>query len=148
LLWLVGVALLLIQLLFGYNVLNTIKKSLKAVKDPALLKLLDQHKDQVKKATLYQSSRLAVPIALDIKHQKIILPDEALNWTSERQQSVLLHEMAHIKRKDWLFNTIYQPINSLVHHPEILLDSLKNLKNYEFSDVYPECYTYSNELKI
>ena len=38
----------------------------------------------------------------------ILLPADANHWQSERHRAVLLHELAHIQRRDWLMQTIAQ----------------------------------------
>ena len=38
----------------------------------------------------------------------ILLPTDAANWQTDRLRAVLLHETAHIKRWDWLIQTITQ----------------------------------------
>ena len=38
----------------------------------------------------------------------ILLPADADEWEPERQRAVLLHELAHIHRQDWLMQTVVQ----------------------------------------
>jgi beta-lactamase regulating signal transducer with metallopeptidase domain len=40
------------------------------------------------------------PLATGLWHAAILLPRLALSWSSERRQAVLLHELAHIRRRD------------------------------------------------
>ena len=44
----------------------------------------------------------ASPITAGIRNPFIILPANAANWTAAHRQSVLLHELAHVKRRDVL----------------------------------------------
>ena len=51
---------------------------------------------------------------------KVVLPEGAANWDSEDLRVVLIHELQHIKRRDWLwqqcliFLVILYPLNPLV----------------------------------
>lgn len=46
------------------------------------------------------SAELPLPITLGVRHPAILLPEEAEQWPEARRSSVLLHEMAHIRRRD------------------------------------------------
>ncbi len=46
-------------------------------------------------------------------HPVLLLPDAAENWPLERRRVVLLHELAHIKRLDWLTQTLAYIAGSL-----------------------------------
>lgn len=48
------------------------------------------------------SSRAAVPFTFGIWRPVILLPTAAETWTTERRRVVLLHELVHIRRLDWL----------------------------------------------
>lgn len=38
----------------------------------------------------------------------LLLPPEAADWPSARQRAVVLHELAHVRRQDWLTQTLAQ----------------------------------------
>ena len=48
------------------------------------------------------SSELRVPMTCGIVRQRILLPAEAEHWSPSRLEAVLLHERAHIRRRDVL----------------------------------------------
>ncbi|MDE0483143.1 MAG: redoxin domain-containing protein [Candidatus Poribacteria bacterium] len=54
------------------------------------------------------SDRIKVPMMWGIFRPVILLPTDAANWQTDRLRAVLLHETAHIKRWDWLTQTITQ----------------------------------------
>ncbi len=54
------------------------------------------------------SDRITVPMMWGIFRPVILLPTDAAKWQTDRLRAVLLHETAHIKRWDWLIQTIAQ----------------------------------------
>ncbi len=54
------------------------------------------------------SDRITVPMMWGIFRPVILLPIDAAKWQTDRLRAVLLHETAHIKRWDWLIQTIAQ----------------------------------------
>jgi TonB family protein len=53
-----------------------------------------------------ESSRTALPIAWGLRRACILLPLGAGDWSDERLQAVLTHEMAHVRRGDWLTHVL------------------------------------------
>jgi len=51
---------------------------------------------------LLQSDHSSLPVTWGFARPKIVLPTTADEWSDERLRVVLLHELAHIKRGDWL----------------------------------------------
>jgi TonB family protein len=54
------------------------------------------------------SGRLNSPVTFGFREPVILLPQEALHWNALSRQTVLLHELAHIRRRDWLWNCVAQ----------------------------------------
>ena len=52
------------------------------------------------------SNSAPIPITYGWKTPIILLPVQALTWERERLQQVLLHELIHIQRNDYLFNIL------------------------------------------
>ena len=57
---------------------------------------------------LLVSSRLDVALSVGISRPAILLPRVAQTWSPERLESILLHELAHVKRWDNLSNVVSQ----------------------------------------
>ena len=55
-----------------------------------------------------QSDAVTVPMVWGLFRPVILLPADADEWEPERRRAVLLHELAHIQRQDWLIQTIAQ----------------------------------------
>ena len=51
---------------------------------------------------LLRSSQDIVPMATGLRHPVVLLPANAREWSRERMRAVLLHEMAHVRRRDSL----------------------------------------------
>lgn len=60
--------------------------------------------------------RFGVPATFGTIRPKVILPEEAREWSDERLRVVLLHEAAHIKNLDYPFNIAAQVVCSLLWH--------------------------------
>jgi beta-lactamase regulating signal transducer with metallopeptidase domain len=54
---------------------------------------------------LLQSSERTTPIAIGIRHRAIVLPAVAGAWPDALRRAVLLHELAHVARRDCLTQT-------------------------------------------
>ena len=54
------------------------------------------------------SDSVTVPMVWGFLRPVILLPTDADRWHTERLRAVLLHELAHIKRRDWAMQTIAQ----------------------------------------
>lgn len=48
------------------------------------------------------SSRIAVPFTWGLGRPSILLPREAASWSRDRRRDCLLHELAHVRRLDWV----------------------------------------------
>ncbi len=56
------------------------------------------------------SDKITVPMVWGIFRPVILLPIEAGSWQTERLRAVLFHELAHIKRRDWVMQMIAQVV--------------------------------------
>src|SRR4029077_2282913 len=59
-----------------------------------------------RRATLRVSNRVRSPLTWGAWHPVVLLPNAAADWSAERRRVVLLHELAHVKRLDWLTQTL------------------------------------------
>jgi beta-lactamase regulating signal transducer with metallopeptidase domain/tetratricopeptide (TPR) repeat protein len=64
------------------------------------------------------SEDLAVPVTTGLRRPVVLLPEGARRWNEERRRVVLLHEIAHVRRADWLALLIGQAAAALYwFHP-------------------------------
>ena len=77
---------------------------------------------------LLRSSEETVPLAAGLRKPAILLPASAAGWSPERLRVVLLHEMAHIRRKDCLTQALGELIVCIYwFHPLVWL-ALRRLR--------------------
>jgi beta-lactamase regulating signal transducer with metallopeptidase domain/HEAT repeat protein len=55
---------------------------------------------------LLRSASVTMPFACGLRTPTIVLPGDCEAWTSERRTAVLLHELAHIRRRDIVGHTV------------------------------------------
>jgi len=76
-----------------------------------------------------KDAALSVPVTFGWLKQVILLPESSNEWSTERMATALLHERAHMKRQDWIWQSASQWIaafhwfNPLVW---VLVASLRN----------------------
>lgn len=116
LLWISGFAILFLRLLAAQLLLRansrrykeiaaggTGHESITAIYESCLLELGVRHR-----VTLLLDSKRTIPLAWGVVRPRILLPAEALGWDDDQVRSVLLHELAHLKRRDPLVQWLTQ----------------------------------------
>ena len=77
---------------------------------------------------LLRSRAEIVPLAAGVRKPAILLPTSAAGWSRERLRVVLLHEMAHIRRKDCLTQALGELVACIYwFHPLVWL-ALRRLR--------------------
>jgi len=61
-----------------------------------------------RRLTFLESTRASMPMAAGIFKPAVLMPEDANRWPLERLRIVLLHELAHVKRRDCLTHVIAQ----------------------------------------
>ena len=69
-----------------------------------------------------------VPMTVGIVRPRILLPREAAMWSEELRQSVMLHEQAHIDRRDPLWNLIAQGARAVYWFHPLAWIALRQLR--------------------
>ena len=115
LIWLTGMIGMLLHLLFESGSLFLLKRS----KQPILqnwrevLNKIQTTKDNKQQIRLIAQQNLSNVFTFGVFHPVIVLPIQAQNWTDDQLEAVLLHELAHIERKDFLFNILIQIVKAI-----------------------------------
>ena len=102
-LWALGVLALVARLVHGLLTVRRIAHRAPEVDGAAWRAALHEVADRLDMEELPRlvvSNAVRVPFACGFRHPTIVLPTEAMSWTDERRRVVLLHELAHIQRRD------------------------------------------------
>ena len=99
--WLAGVVLVLARLAFGTaRVWRMARRATPATWWAPLGEELAQSLGIDRRVTFLSGDDDAMPMAWGLIRARVLLPAEAEDWPVERQRVVLLHELAHVKRRD------------------------------------------------
>ncbi|MFN3851546.1 MAG: M56 family metallopeptidase [Spirosomataceae bacterium] len=115
--WLFGVAVLLIRFLMSYWYVNTLKidgiSKINAKTDEIFKDLVSKMNFQ-KTVQIFESSRVTIPMVIGHLKPIILLPvGLATGLTTRQLEAVLAHELAHIKRHDFLVNLLQSIVEIL-----------------------------------
>ncbi|MCW3099260.1 MAG: peptidase BlaR1 [Chthonomonadaceae bacterium] len=123
-LWLTGVLLVLGRLLLGFGRLRRLARHSNAVLPESLqTRIADllfdvgfTHPLSIVQAALEDS--ISVAMTWGVWKATLLLPADAGEWPEERLRVVILHEIAHIRRYDWLTQMFGQVVCALYwFHP-------------------------------
>ena len=115
-LWAAGVALTFASLSLGLLSLRRVGRRARRVTDGSWIRLLQQLSTQLdvgRSVQLVCSRRRCMPMTWGIFRAKLLLPEAALEWSADRRRAALLHELAHVKRQDYLSQLITQVVCAL-----------------------------------
>jgi len=121
--WACGVALLSLRLLWGYAKVSAMKRTGDAA-EPAVLAMLARLSERAgvtRTVRVLISSLADGPSVIGALRPVILLPAAALlGLTPEQLEAVLAHELAHIRRYDYLVNIVQMLIETLFfYHPAV-----------------------------
>ncbi len=115
--WLLGFLVLIIRILSGQYGVYLIKKQSTEMDDKTIhMKLFSAVKKEMsihRNVKLYLHSSNIYPFTVGVLYPAVILPNQALKWSDERIKLVLLHELAHVKRRDNLTQLIARIISAV-----------------------------------
>lgn len=130
LLWLGGATAVFAWSMAGIIGTRRIVKKANPAKDRTLnnLALSAAKKMKIKrKVRLLQNQKATVPLTCGWLHPIIVVPEESESWSKRRKEIVLLHELAHIKRKDYLINLITLSVSIIYWFNPLVWIALKQL---------------------
>ena len=104
--WLSGVAAVLILLVLGLARIWWLDRLTVPLLDESWLELADDLSRELglgdRAVRLLKAKGPAMPMTWGIRRPAILLPADAAAWSPDRRRDVLLHELAHVKRHDFL----------------------------------------------
>jgi beta-lactamase regulating signal transducer with metallopeptidase domain len=121
--WLMGVVLALLRLLIGLIGARRVTDRETFV-DPLLAQVVTHMQQEMGIARpvavrrTRAGSALPAPLTWGFFRPTLLLPSAFSEWPQERRRMVLLHELAHIRRADWLVQLLVQTVRALYwFHP-------------------------------
>ena len=122
--WLIGVFGLSVWHLGGWAQLQRLRKKMVRRVDTSLqnkMKLLSERLEVNRTVQLLESALVQVPTVIGWLRPVILLPASAITGlSSEQLEAILAHELAHIKRFDYLINMLQTVVEILgFYHPAV-----------------------------
>lgn len=109
--WLTGFALVLFRFALGSARMRWIAQRSRRVEGGPWLRLAQRLAAIVgvnRRVTFLEGSTAAMPMTWGILRPRVLLPGAVNQWPVARQRVVLLHELAHVKRRDCLTQLLAQ----------------------------------------
>jgi beta-lactamase regulating signal transducer with metallopeptidase domain len=124
LVWFTGVVVCLVRLIAAWLISRELVRSATLSAPTAVIVMFDWAKEQLKlrrTVLLLVSVRIGVPSVVGWLRPRVLLPVSAITGLDEDQlRAVFAHELAHIRRHDFLVNTLQRCLESLLfYHPAI-----------------------------
>ncbi|MGH7549485.1 MAG: M56 family metallopeptidase [Gemmatimonadota bacterium] len=104
-LWLLGASAILVRLAVGMVTLRRYSRRARPAVGPSWEAALEWASNRLLLDTpvrLLVSDEVTMPLAAGVVRPVVLMPEESERWPDDRRRAVLLHEMAHIKRRDVL----------------------------------------------
>jgi TonB family protein len=103
--YLLSAGLLLLRILIGVAAVLRISKRATRISNILINEISNKLTENLKlsrQVKLKQSREVTSPFSFGIFFPEIVLPEHAISWSESTLESVLTHELIHIKRLDWL----------------------------------------------
>ncbi len=110
-LWLAGAALALLRLALGMRRLRVLARCAAPAEDPAWTALLASTSRELglrRRCRLLVAREPISPMTWGILRPTVLLPPDCGSWCAVRRRIVLLHELVHVRRLDWLVQMLAQ----------------------------------------
>lgn len=105
--WLVGAVVVLARAGAAGRRVRAVVADATPVSDGAWVEALARAADRLgladrvrRRVRLVSSARVASPATWGVRSPVLLLPESSAEWTAERRDAVLLHELAHVRRRD------------------------------------------------
>lgn len=135
--WAAGGLLILAGLLTGMVRLARATRGCTPIRSGAWRALADELSARhgfARPVTLLQSRDTAVLLTWGLFRPRIVLPAGADAWPRERREVVLAHELAHIRRRDWLLQILAEGLRAIYWlHPLVWIAVRRLREESEFA---------------
>lgn len=123
-LWLIGVAVLTLRLFSGWMWVQRMKSHGTRLASEPLQSAVQRLRRQLhigRAVRLFESSSVTVPTVIGWLKPVVLLPTSAVAGLSPDQlEAILAHELAHIRRHDYLVNLLQTVVETLLfYHPAV-----------------------------
>jgi beta-lactamase regulating signal transducer with metallopeptidase domain len=121
--WVVGVALLSIRLVAACLGIERMKRATREVDERLSLRLraIAHRLDVARSVQIFESSVVRVPTVVGYLRPMILLPASVISGLpAAHLDAVLAHELAHVRRHDYLVNVLQSIVETLLfYHPAV-----------------------------
>jgi beta-lactamase regulating signal transducer with metallopeptidase domain len=100
-LWLAGTSLLLASLTHAIHRVAQLRRTALPARDSASAEALASAGPQRPAYLVLTHESVTTPVTVGVIRHAIILPADASAWTADALQRALVHELEHIRRRDW-----------------------------------------------
>lgn len=109
LVWSIGLGLIALRALIGVVGVARLGRHADPVTDAAWSAALDAIRREMgiaRPVALVRSDRAAVPMTWGVVRPTVCLPADSHDWPETKRRIVLSHELAHVRRGDWLWQLV------------------------------------------
>jgi TonB family protein len=102
--WLAGASIGILVLVVGCIRLTRMAAAARPIRDGAWLECAEQIRREyrLRSPVLLQTDHPSLLVTWGLKRPRVLIPSCALEWPADRIRLVLAHELAHIRRGDWI----------------------------------------------
>ena len=114
--WIAGVALNVSVLLIGMLQLHRLRWTFAAADSETIVESLQdllQLFRLTRRVTIVRSDRADVLVTWGVVWPKILVPSDVDEWPRDRIEMVLAHELAHVRRGDWLVQMVVEILKAI-----------------------------------
>ena len=114
--WLLGFVVTVLPTILGRLSLWWLERKARPIVEGPWVELLKRTADELgirRKITLIETDRCSVPMTAGSLRPRLIVPSEFSQWTPDRRQVVMLHELGHVRRWDCLTKLVVQLASAL-----------------------------------
>lgn len=129
--WIAGVLFVLIRTLFEISGVAWIARKGEVAGSQAWRRTIRKLKNQsgIKRPVSAVFSRYtAIPLTFGMLRPVILLPKSAEKWPERQKQTVILHELAHVKRHDYITNLITHFVCALYWYNPLIWIAARQLQ--------------------